>query len=122
MSNNAGDAIRDCLDAQGLADQVSGVFGRVPGDPGSMKPNPRLLLDAMEAAAAAPAECVFIGDAVRDVEASQAAAIPTIGYANKPGKAAKLAAAGAVAVVDALDQVVLALLLLPGWAHSPKPL
>ncbi|RBM14885.1 HAD family hydrolase [Streptomyces sp. PT12] len=100
VSNNAGRAITSYLDREGLAGHVHGVVGRVPGEPASMKPSPRLLLDAM--GEVAPARCVFIGDATRDVEAGDAAGVPTIGYANKPGKAEKLSAAGAVVVVESL--------------------
>ncbi|WP_328914625.1 MULTISPECIES: HAD family hydrolase [unclassified Streptomyces] len=74
-----------------------------------MKPNPRLFLDAMTAIGVTPAECVFIGDAVRDVEAGHAAGIPTIGYANKPGKAERLAEAEAITVVDTMSAIVDAL-------------
>ncbi|MFJ2909334.1 HAD family hydrolase [Streptomyces sp. NPDC087228] len=107
VSNNSGTAIRMYLTSRGL--DVAGVFGRVPGDPASMKPSPRLLLDAMSASSAAPASCVFIGDAARDVEAGTAAGVATIGYANKAGKAATLAAAGAVVVTDSMDAIANAL-------------
>ncbi|WP_405389168.1 HAD hydrolase-like protein [Streptomyces sp. NBC_01102] len=109
ISNNAGDAIRAYLTGHGLDDAIAGVFGRVPGDPTSMKPNPRLLFDALSAASAAPATCIFIGDAARDVEAGNAADVATIGYANKPGKEAALAAAGAVAVTDSMSAIADAL-------------
>ncbi|MEU3494430.1 HAD-IA family hydrolase [Kitasatospora cineracea] len=109
VSNNAGAAIRTYLARHGLTDYVNGVFGRAPGDPSSMKPNPRLLLEAMHAAGARPEECIFIGDAVRDVEAGHAAKVATIGYANKPGKDARLAAAGAVIVVDSMHLIANAL-------------
>ncbi|MFF3553446.1 HAD family hydrolase [Streptomyces tsukubensis] len=102
VSNNATAAIAAYLAAHDLEGQVAGVFGRVPGDPASMKPNPRLLLDALAAAGAAPSGAVFIGDAVRDVEAGAAAGVATIGYANKPHKDQKLRAAGAVAVTDSM--------------------
>ncbi|MFH9352604.1 HAD family hydrolase [Kitasatospora sp. NPDC017646] len=109
VSNNAGAAIDAYLAAHGLSDYVASVFGRAPGDPSSMKPNPRLLLEAMEAAGAGPEHCIFIGDAARDVEAGEAAGIPTIGYANKPGKGIKLAAAGAVVIVDSMQLIADAL-------------
>ncbi|MDH6704643.1 phosphoglycolate phosphatase-like HAD superfamily hydrolase [Kitasatospora sp. MAA19] len=114
VSNNAGVAIEAYLTEHGLNDYVAGVFGRAPGDPSSMKPNPRLLLEAMEVAGAGPGHCIFIGDAARDVEAGGAANIPTIGYANKPGKDAKLAAAGAVVVVDSMQLIADAMV----WAMS----
>jgi HAD superfamily hydrolase (TIGR01509 family) len=108
VSNNAGGAISSYLAAHGLSDLVSGVFGRQEGDPSSMKPSPRLLLDAVAAAGASTAQCVFVGDAVRDVEAANAAGMPAIGYANKPGKADRLAAAGAVVVLDSMTELAAA--------------
>ncbi|WP_406089997.1 HAD family hydrolase [Kitasatospora purpeofusca] len=110
VSNNAGGAIEAYLTEHGLSGYVAGVFGRAPGDPSSMKPNPRLLLEAMEAAGTKPEYCIFIGDTVRDVEAGEAASVPTIGYANKPGKDAKLATAGAVVIVDLMELVADALM------------
>ncbi|MFD5555695.1 HAD family hydrolase [Streptomyces sp. NPDC127068] len=102
VSNNAGAAISEYLAAHQLDQLVAGVFGRVSGEPSSMKPNPRLLHDAIRAAGATAGACVFIGDAARDVEAGTAAGMPTIGYANKPHKPAKLAAAGAAVVTDSM--------------------
>ncbi|WP_405004966.1 HAD-IA family hydrolase [Kitasatospora purpeofusca] len=109
VSNNAGAAIEAYLSEHGLSGYVADVFGRAPGDPSSMKPNPRLLLEAMEAAGTGPEHCIFIGDAARDVEAGEAAGVSTIGYANKPGKDVKLAAAGAVAIVDSMELIADAL-------------
>ncbi|MGK4581365.1 HAD family hydrolase [Kitasatospora sp. HPMI-4] len=105
VSNNAGEAIEAYLAEHGLSDYVAGIFGRVPGDPSSMKPNPRLLLEAMEAAGTGPERCIFIGDAARDVEAGLAAGVPTIGFANKPGKNAKLASAGSIAIIDSMQEL-----------------
>ncbi|MFB7672433.1 HAD family hydrolase [Kitasatospora purpeofusca] len=105
VSNNSGAAISQYLADHGLSGLVAGIFGRVPGDPSSMKPSPLLLLDAMQAAATKPEHCVFVGDAARDVEAGEAAGVRTIGYANKPGKYAKLAAAGAVMIVDSMELI-----------------
>ncbi|MFC5666171.1 HAD family hydrolase [Kitasatospora misakiensis] len=110
VSNNAGAAIEAYLAEHGLSDYVVGIFGRAPGDPSSMKPNPRLLLEAIETVGAGQEHCVFIGDAARDVEAGNAAGVPTIGYANKPGKNLKLATAGAVAVVESMYFVAEALI------------
>ncbi len=70
-----------------------------------MKPNPRLLADAMNAAMAKPVECIFIGDAVRDVQAGNAVGVATIGYANKPGKDGALRRAGAVFVTDSVQMI-----------------
>ncbi|MGV9265519.1 HAD family hydrolase [Kitasatospora sp. NPDC003701] len=105
VSNNSSTSIKTYLARRGLSDYVTGIFGRTLGEPSSMKPNPRLLLEAMTAADTKAENCIFIGDAARDVEAGKAAGVPTIGYANKPGKDAKLAAAGAVAIVSSMQLI-----------------
>ncbi|MDI5967144.1 HAD family hydrolase [Streptantibioticus silvisoli] len=105
VSNNAGSAIEQYVDAHQLRSLVAGCFGRSPGRPESMKPSPELLRAALRAARAEPEEALFIGDAVRDVEAAHAAGMTAVGYANKPGKAKTLAAAGAVAVVSAMAEL-----------------
>ncbi|WP_251076567.1 HAD family hydrolase [Streptomyces benahoarensis] len=109
VSNNATVAIERYLAAHGLDRLVAGQFGRVSGHPESMKPSPQLLSAAMAAAAAKPGDCVFVGDAVRDVEAAHAAGMEAIGYANKPGKGAALTKAGAVAVVTSMDSLARAM-------------
>ncbi|AQW52297.1 hypothetical protein SHXM_05760 [Streptomyces hygroscopicus] len=103
VSNNATAAIERYLSVHGLTELVAGTFGRIAGRPESMKPSPELLIAAMRAADAKPGECVFIGDAVRDVEAAHAAGMEAIGYANKPHKVDALTAAGSVAVVTSME-------------------
>ncbi|WP_406112771.1 HAD family hydrolase [Kitasatospora purpeofusca] len=105
VSNNSGKAIESYLSGRGLQKHVAGVFGRIPGCPSLMKPNPRLLFDAMRSTRINREHCIFIGDAARDVEAGTAAGIPTIGYANKPGKMERLSRAGALLVVDSMQEV-----------------
>ncbi|MEE4541176.1 HAD-IA family hydrolase [Streptomyces sp. V4-01] len=102
VSNNATAALDRYVDTHQLKTLVAGCFGRVPGRPQSMKPSPELLLATLRAAHAEPAEAIFIGDAVRDIEAAHAAGMSAIGYANKPGKAQALTAAGAVSVVTTM--------------------
>ncbi|MEK2475683.1 HAD-IA family hydrolase [Streptomyces noursei] len=110
VSNNATVAIDHYLSTHGLGELVAGQFGRVSGQPKSMKPSPRLLSAAMGAAEAKPSDCIFVGDAVRDVEAAHAAGMEAIGYANKPGKDAALAEAGAVAIVTSMDDLARAVM------------
>lgn len=43
------------------------------------KPHPRPLLHAAELIAVAPAECVYLGDALRDVQAARAAGMVPLG-------------------------------------------
>ena len=77
--------------------------------PRLLKPHPFLIERGLMTVHARPADAVFIGDSVTDVEAGQAAGTPTVGYANKPGKHQRLTAAGAEAVIDAMQPLVLAL-------------
>ncbi|MEU7177264.1 MULTISPECIES: HAD family hydrolase [Streptomyces] len=110
VSNNATVAIERYLGTHELGRLVAGQFGRVSGEPKSMKPSPRLLTAAMRAAHAKPGTCIFVGDAVRDVEAAHAAGMEAIGYANKPGKDAALTNAGAVAVVTSMEDLARAVM------------
>ncbi|MFI1518351.1 HAD family hydrolase [Kitasatospora cineracea] len=103
VSNNATAAIESYLAAHDLTRYVVRTVGRTPGDPSSMKPSPRLLVEAM--GGGDPQEFIFVGDAARDVEAGMAAGVGTIGYANKPGKRGRLEAAGALVVVDSMECV-----------------
>jgi phosphoglycolate phosphatase len=102
VSNNATAALDQYVDTHQLKPLVAGSFGRVFGRPESMKPSPELLLTTLRAAHAEAAECIFIGDAVRDIEAAHAAGMPAIGYANKLGKLEALAEAGAASVVTTM--------------------
>jgi len=105
VSNNSAPAITAYLERHHLARYVTAVHGRHPGDPDLMKPAPYLLLAALHGASADPAAAVFVGDSVSDVQAGRAARVPVIGYANKPGKAGRLRAAGAHAVVEGIDLI-----------------
>jgi phosphoglycolate phosphatase len=102
VSNNATPALDRYVSTHQLKPLVAGSFGRVPGRPESMKPSPELLFAALQAAHTIPAGGIFIGDAVRDIEAAQAAEMSAIGYANRSGKAEALAKAGAVSVVTSM--------------------
>jgi phosphoglycolate phosphatase len=103
VSNNATTALDRYVDAHQLKPLVAGCFGRVPGRPKSMKPSPELLLATLREADADPVGAIFIGDAVRDVQAAHAAGMWAIGYANKLGKVEALAEAGAVSVVTTME-------------------
>jgi beta-phosphoglucomutase-like phosphatase (HAD superfamily) len=75
-----------------------------------MKPNPEPILMAASGLGVAPGACVLVGDSATDVEASRAGGIPSIGYANKPGKAERLARAGADVIVTSMADIATALL------------
>jgi len=72
------------------------------------KPHPAPLLHAASALGVAPASCVYVGDDLRDIEAGQAAGMPTIvagyGYIGTAGDPALWPATGWIAQpLDLLD-------------------
>ena len=117
VSNNAEAAIRTYLEREHLAPYVAGIAGRPHAAPDRMKPSPWSILRTAQEYELPPSSCVFIGDSVFDVEAGNAAGCPTIGYANKPGKAERLARAGAAALIDDMNTLADAL----GSVHNLTP-
>ncbi|WFE57321.1 HAD family hydrolase [Micromonospora sp. WMMD712] len=107
VSNNSAACVRAYLDARGLTSYVHPVVGRPEGAPGRMKPDPYPVLAALREWDAEPADCVLVGDSATDVEAAHAAGVAAIGYANKPGKRARLATADAT--IDSMAELVAAL-------------
>ena len=107
VSNNASQAVETYLRDHDLTRYINGVAARFDGmPPRLLKPHPFLIERGLAAVHAQPADAVFIGDSVTDVEAGQAAATPTIGYANKPGKHQRLTEAGADAVINTMPPLV----------------
>lgn len=98
VSNNSQPTLTAYLDRHGI--ELDAIVGRTSPDPGLLKPSPHLVLRALDALEASPDDALLIGDSPSDIHAARHAALATIGYANKPGKAARLADAGARAVID----------------------
>ena len=72
------------------------MVGREYGKPDLMKPHPKPIHDALKQLRIGPDVAVLVGDSATDVEASRAAHIACIGYANGPGKARLLGQADAL--------------------------
>ncbi|GGM51023.1 HAD family hydrolase [Dactylosporangium sucinum] len=107
VSNNAAEAVHAYLNRHALDEHVDLVVGRYDGmDPRQLKPDDHLVRLALRSLAVAPEAALFVGDSTTDIEAGHAAAVPTIGYANKPGKRERLSAAGADAVIDSMAELV----------------
>lgn len=105
VSNNAEQAVRLVLDRADLPASDSGsysVHARRSDAISQLKPKPDLLLQAMELHGVPAARSIMIGDTVGDVDAGQAAGVPTIGMAETHDRADQLKGAGAVAVVTRL--------------------
>lgn len=105
VSNNYSQAVVDYLARVGLSDQVAHIIGRNPADPTLMKPSPHLIEKALQVLDVEPSACVFVGDQTTDIAAGREAGVPTIGYANKPGKIEALPSAGADVVVETIDEL-----------------
>jgi HAD superfamily hydrolase (TIGR01509 family) len=69
-------------------------------DAKASKPAPDILVAALEAVGVTAAEAVFVGDAVWDMQAAAALAIPAIGVTCGGTSAAELRAAGAAEVYE----------------------
>jgi phosphoglycolate phosphatase len=106
VSNNSAQAVHEYLVLHRLDGYVSAISARTSSDPSLMKPSPYLLTQALSDLDIPPADALFVGDSVTDVEASIAARVRCIGYANKPGKAERLTAAGTVARVDWMTELL----------------
>ncbi|MGH3407986.1 MAG: HAD family hydrolase [Streptosporangiaceae bacterium] len=113
VSNNSDRAVRSYLATHGLDDRIELVAARTSSDPALLKPSPHLITQAMTGLGASSGECVIVGDSTTDMEAADLAGIDSIGYANKLGKHASLAAAGATTVISSLADLVLPLRARP---------
>jgi phosphoglycolate phosphatase-like HAD superfamily hydrolase len=106
VSNNSAEAVHEYLALHRLDLHVSVISARRSSDPMLMKPSPYLLERALTVLRASASSAVFVGDSVADVQASIAADVRCIGYANKPGKRERLAVAGAAEVIDSISTLL----------------
>jgi phosphoglycolate phosphatase len=120
VSNNAEQAVRAYLTRHGLADRIDFIAARTTSDPALLKPNLHLLQQAMNHFGGTAAECLLVGDSTTDMQAATHTGMPSIGYANKPGKATHLAQAGATAIVTSLADLVLAIRARPSTVPKPS--
>ncbi|MBM0278988.1 Imm21 family immunity protein [Micromonospora tarensis] len=104
VSNNSAAAIDAYLGRRDRARYFAAIVGRAE-HPDLLKPNPAPVVRALRALDVAPEAAVLVGDSTTDVAAAHAAGVACIGYANEPGKAEALAAAGSDAVVTDLSDL-----------------
>ncbi|MGH3858579.1 HAD family hydrolase [Actinokineospora sp.] len=91
VSNNSTDAIRLYLENHRIGDLISIISARTHTNFHKLKPSPHLIQRAYMNAGSSSAQCVMIGDSPSDFEASRAADVSIIGFANKPAKIARYA-------------------------------
>lgn len=90
--------------------RAAGLDGHLPllvamEDTDAHKPDPEPLLLALQRLGVRPAECVYIGDAVVDVQAARAAGMASIAVTWGAGDRDDLVAAGPLAVVDTMAKL-----------------
>jgi HAD superfamily hydrolase (TIGR01509 family) len=112
ISNNSQAAVQRYLAAHRLVEHVDVIVGRTEPDPRLLKPNPHLVVRALDTLGSDPASCALVGDSISDIQAAQAAGTASIGFANKRGKAERFQRAGADAIVDSMAELHSALLAL----------
>ncbi|MET9598219.1 HAD hydrolase-like protein [Streptomyces sp. NPDC006459] len=98
VSNNSAECVLEYLTRHGIAEAVDEIVGRPALRPDLMKPSAHPLLLAATSLGVVPGRAVLIGDSTTDIEASRAAGMRSIGYANKPRKQITLAGADVVVV------------------------
>jgi HAD superfamily hydrolase (TIGR01509 family) len=107
-SSGRPDRLRHALSLVGLYDRFHpNIFSTVEVAHG--KPAPDLFLYAAERIGVMPARCVVIEDSLPGVTAAVAAGMTVVGFVGashcRPADAARLAALGAVAVIDDMAQL-----------------
>lgn len=98
VSSKSVHTVRRGLDAVGLRHDFAVLVGLE--STARHKPHPDPLLHAAQALGAGPQDCVYVGDAVVDIRAAEAAGMHRVGVTWGAGTVADLHAAGAPAVVD----------------------
>jgi HAD superfamily hydrolase (TIGR01549 family) len=85
-SNNSAAAISRFLSNHPDLDHVKVCIGRPIGHPEQMKPDPYVLLSALDQLGCSAGRAAFVGDSLSDVVAARSAEVPVIAYANKEPK------------------------------------
>ncbi|MFF0890402.1 HAD family hydrolase [Streptomyces sp. NPDC003456] len=80
VTNNSPLAAEAHLGRRGLLEYFATVQGRRADDPGLMKPDPDVLVRALDAVGVVPEDAVMIGDTDADVLAAARAGVPFVGY------------------------------------------
>jgi phosphoglycolate phosphatase-like HAD superfamily hydrolase len=112
-TNNSPRVVRTYLESRGLMSCFTPhIYGRTQ-DLHRLKPDPYCLNRALNAMAVPPQEALMVGNTPSDLEASQQAAVPFLGYARNETVLKRLRDAHADVVVESLEPVLRA---VRGWA------
>lgn len=105
-----------CLEITGLADYVDAHLARDEVE--HPKPDPRHLLQVVEAIGVSPEKVIYVGDTTTDLSTAVAAGIVFIGYAGSEEWVKRMKEAGCDAFVSDLREVVE---IIDGGLDSLKP-
>jgi HAD superfamily hydrolase (TIGR01509 family) len=105
VSNNSMAAVEVYLNRYRLQREIDFISARTSKFVGRLKPHPEFADRAIDALRVSPSKAVLIGDSVTDIQAGRAAGVSTIGFANKPGKEATMAAEGADVIITSMRQL-----------------
>lgn len=109
VSNNSVAAIQTYLDLHNLTQYVDVIKARTADNVDRLKPDPHLLICALDRLGVTSADAIFVGDSLSDITAARAADVPVIGYANKLGKADRFETAGADMIMPSMIDLASAL-------------
>jgi len=104
VSSKFGDTVRRGLAAVRLDHDFAAVIGLEAT--ARHKPHPDPLLHAAETLGVEPSDCAYVGDAVVDIRAAQAAGMRPVGVTWGAGTPGDLTAAGPSAVADAAGDLL----------------
>ncbi len=98
------DGAQIILGALQVLDQFDVVIGLQDVD--NAKPHPEPVLKALDALQTEPAHAIMVGDIPADIEAGKRAGTHTVGMVSELYPADRLRAAGADAIIHALDELI----------------
>jgi HAD superfamily hydrolase (TIGR01549 family) len=106
VSNNSLEAVQLYARRHRLSEVIAGIEARTEADPSLLKPNPHLLLNALNARGGSGSDSLMIGDSTFDVEAARHVGIPVIALANDPAKKDGLLRAQPDALISEITELI----------------
>jgi beta-phosphoglucomutase-like phosphatase (HAD superfamily) len=103
VSNNSADCIVRFLEMHGLAEKITAIAARPPGQPEKMKPDPYIVLRALDLLGAKPEASPFVGDSFTDIQVARTVGIQIIALANKSSKIAPFTATEPDALITSMS-------------------
>ncbi|WP_189186482.1 HAD family hydrolase [Streptomyces albiflavescens] len=121
VSNNADDPIWQYLKHAGLQSKFEAVCGRDPGEPRRMKPDPDVVLRALECLDGLdPSRALLVGDQLTDLRAAKSARVRFLGYTRDRKRRQLMRRNGADGVVSSHAPVIAAAHGLLGADYSER--